>query len=57
MPQAQYIDWNTLQIVERQDEEGRLEVIDEDQLYNLLGLTVDEENPPADAMGNDGSNR
>jgi hypothetical protein len=54
MPQAQHIDWNTLQIVERQDEEGRLEVIDEDQLYNLLGLTVDVETPSIDGMGNDG---
>lgn len=35
------IDWDTLQIVERQDDEGRLEIIDEDQLFKLLGLRDD----------------
>ncbi|KAG2551681.1 hypothetical protein PVAP13_9KG411951 [Panicum virgatum] len=37
--QGQLVDWDTLQIVERQDEEeGRMELIDEDQMYVLLGL-------------------
>ena len=37
--QGQLVDWDTLQIVERQDEEeGRMELIDEDQVYVLLGL-------------------
>jgi hypothetical protein len=37
--EEQLVDWATLQIVEGQDEEeGRLELIDEDQVYVLLGL-------------------
>ena len=37
--QEQLVDWDTLQIVERQDEEeGWMELIDEDQVYVLLGL-------------------
>jgi len=37
--EGQLVDWATLQILERQDEEeGRLELIDEDQVYVLLGL-------------------
>jgi hypothetical protein len=33
------VDWATLQILESQDEEeGMLELIDEDQVYVLLGL-------------------
>ena len=42
-PQATSIDWDTLQIVEREDDEGRLEIIDDNQLYELLGLRAEDE--------------
>ena len=32
------MDWDTLQIVEAHDDEGRIELISEDQLYEILGL-------------------
>ena len=32
------VDWDTLQIVEAHDDEGRIELISEDQLYEILGL-------------------
>lgn len=37
------VDWNNLQIVERQDDEGRVEMLTEDQLYALLGLRDEDE--------------
>lgn len=37
------VDWNNLTIVERQDDEGRIEMMSEDQLYSLLGLKDDDE--------------
>jgi hypothetical protein len=37
------IDWDTIQIVEIIDEEGRLEVASEDQLFSILRLKVEEE--------------
>ena len=44
-PQEHAINWDELLIEERQDEEGegRLEIIDEDQLYVLLGLRTEDE--------------
>ena len=44
-PQEHAINWDELLIEERQDEEGegRLEIIDEDQLYVLLGLGTEDE--------------
>jgi hypothetical protein len=36
------IDWDTIQIVETIDEEGRLEVASEDQLFAILGLKAEE---------------
>lgn len=43
--EGQLVDWATLQIVERQDEEeGRLELIDEDQVYVILGLRDEDDN-------------
>jgi len=45
-PQERAINWDELVTEERQDEEGegRLEIIDENQLYVLLGLRIEEEN-------------
>ncbi|WVZ88019.1 hypothetical protein U9M48_034581 [Paspalum notatum var. saurae] len=38
------IDWDTLQILDSQDEEDRLEIIDDDQMDALLGLREEDEN-------------
>nr|AGR45850.1 mutator-like transposase [Zea mays] len=53
------IDWNSLQIEERLDEEGRLEVIDEDQIFKLLGLRMVDDDVPmgTDDIVNDGQER
>jgi hypothetical protein len=32
------IDWNNLQIIKTIDEEGRLQVISEEQMFDILGL-------------------
>jgi hypothetical protein len=37
------IDWNNLQIIETIDEEGRLHVISEEQMFDILGFKVQEE--------------
>jgi hypothetical protein len=37
------IDWNSLQIIETIDEEGRLQVISEEQMFDILGFKVQEE--------------
>jgi hypothetical protein len=37
------IDWNNLQIIETIDEEGRLQVISEEQMFDILGFKVQEE--------------
>jgi hypothetical protein len=37
------IDWDALQIVERQDEEGMLEIVDDDRMYELIGLRAEDE--------------
>jgi hypothetical protein len=37
------IDWDTIQIIEIIDEEGRLEVASKDQLFAILRLKVGEE--------------
>jgi hypothetical protein len=37
------IDWDALQIVERQDEEGRIEIVDDDSMYALIGLRAEDE--------------
>ena len=37
------VDWDTLQIVETHDEEGRIELASEDQLCEILGLKDEEE--------------
>jgi hypothetical protein len=37
------IDWDTLQIVESQDEEGRIEIVDDDRMYELIGLRAEDE--------------
>ena len=44
-PQGHVVNWDELRIEERQDDEGegRLEIIDEDELYHLLGLRTDDD--------------
>jgi hypothetical protein len=42
------IDWDTIQIVETIDEEGRLEVASENQLFAILGLKAEEERAKKD---------
>ncbi|KAF0928104.1 hypothetical protein E2562_037914 [Oryza meyeriana var. granulata] len=42
-PQPPNIDWENLQITETLDDEGRLEIMDEEQLYVLLGLRAKDE--------------
>ena len=37
------IDWDNLEIQETQDEEGRIQIMSEDQLYGLLGLRDEDE--------------
>ncbi|XP_062201788.1 uncharacterized protein LOC133904333 [Phragmites australis] len=37
------VDWDMLQIEEKQDEEGRIQIITDDQLYLLLGLRDEDE--------------
>jgi hypothetical protein len=38
------VDWNSLQIVETHDEEGRIELMSENQMYEILGLREEETN-------------
>ena len=41
---AQIVDWNALEITEIYDEyEGRLEIIEDDHVFRLLGLRDEEE--------------
>ena len=42
------VDWDSLQIIETHDEEGRIELLSEDQMYVFLGL-IDEESGKVDA--------
>ena len=37
------VGWDNLQIVETHDDEGRIELVSEDQLCEILGLKDDEE--------------
>jgi hypothetical protein len=37
------VDWNTIQIVDVLDNEGRLEVASEEQIYAILGLQKEDE--------------
>lgn len=47
--EAPIVDWNTLEINEVYDEyEGRLDIIEADQVYEPLGLRRDEEEGPAE---------
>jgi hypothetical protein len=38
------VDWDSLQIVETHDDEGRIALISENQMYELLGLREEETN-------------
>ncbi|KAJ1272938.1 hypothetical protein BS78_06G241200 [Paspalum vaginatum] len=42
-PAFPQIDWDNLQIAESQDDEGRIAMISEDQIYVLLGLRDEED--------------
>lgn len=42
-PVIPVVDWENLQIVERQDDEGRIEMISEEQIWDLLGLRDEDE--------------
>ncbi|KAJ1260790.1 hypothetical protein BS78_10G259100 [Paspalum vaginatum] len=37
------IDWDALHIIDLQDEEGNVEIVDENQMYDLLGLRAEDE--------------
>jgi hypothetical protein len=37
------VDWDNIQIIETIDEEGRLQVISEEQIFAILGFKVEEE--------------
>nr|XP_015641000.1 uncharacterized protein LOC4341169 isoform X2 [Oryza sativa Japonica Group] len=37
------VDWENLQIIESLDEEGRVNIVDDDELYVLLGLRAEDE--------------
>lgn len=37
------INWDTLQIIDPHDEEGRIEIVDDDEMYKLLGLREEDE--------------
>jgi hypothetical protein len=37
------IDWDALQIVESQDEEGMIEIVADDRMYELIGLRAKDE--------------
>jgi hypothetical protein len=52
--QSYLINWDELQIEERQDDEGegRIEVFVEDQVYHLLGLRTDGDLEPTAANAN-----
>ncbi|WVZ88700.1 hypothetical protein U9M48_035187 [Paspalum notatum var. saurae] len=41
--QLEVIDWDTLAIVGADDGEGRVEIFDDDQMYELLGLRAEDE--------------
>ncbi|WVZ96919.1 hypothetical protein U9M48_042499, partial [Paspalum notatum var. saurae] len=41
--QLDVIDWDALHIIDPQDEEGRVEIVDENQMYDLLGLRAEDE--------------
>jgi hypothetical protein len=40
------VDWNSLQIVETHDEEGRIELMSENQMYEILGFREEKTNVP-----------
>uniref|UniRef100_A0A0E0EJ60 Uncharacterized protein n=1 Tax=Oryza meridionalis TaxID=40149 RepID=A0A0E0EJ60_9ORYZ len=52
----QYVDWDNLEIDETLDDEGRIQVMNDDQLYVLLGLRDEERaKKSAHAAGANGS--
>jgi hypothetical protein len=44
--QTPLVDWDTLRIEESRDEEGRIEIVDDEVMYELLGFRA--ENDEAD---------
>ncbi|KAF0926735.1 hypothetical protein E2562_027165 [Oryza meyeriana var. granulata] len=45
---ARVVDWDTLEIPQRNDDEGRLEIVGDDQFYELLGLRAEDEKAEKD---------
>jgi hypothetical protein len=41
--QTPLIDWDTLRIEESRDEEGRIEIVDDEVMYELMGFRVEDE--------------
>jgi hypothetical protein len=41
--QAPLVDWDTLRIEESRDEEGRIEIVDDEVMYELLGFRAEDE--------------
>ena len=41
--QTPLVDWDTLRIEESQDEEGRIEIVDDEVMYELLGFRAEDE--------------
>ena len=41
--QAPLVDWDSLHIEDNRDEEGRIEIVDDEVMYELLGFRADDE--------------
>jgi len=41
--QAPLVDWDSLRIEDNRDEEGRIEIVDDEVMYELLGFRADDE--------------
>jgi hypothetical protein len=51
------VDWDTLQIDDKIDDEGRLEVASEEQVYAILGLQKEDNNEKKEREGGANSSR
>jgi hypothetical protein len=45
------VDWDTIQLVDVLDDEGRLEVASEEQIYAILGLQKEDESEKKEMEG------
>jgi hypothetical protein len=41
--QTPLVDWDTLRIMESQDEDGRIKIVDDEVMYELLGFRAEDE--------------